>query len=107
MPSLDLRAKARPESGLHRQLDAVLRRERARKIGTRHEAELDDRLAEPLTGRLLQNEGALELVVGQKTLFDEQASKGTPGDAGRFHTLDIGAVGPWRQVVSDQMPLSG
>jgi hypothetical protein len=90
VPSLDLGAQACPESGLHCQLDAVLRRERARKIGTRHEAELDDRLAKPLTRRLLQNEGALELVVGQKTLFDEQASKGTPGDAGRFHSLHIG-----------------
>jgi hypothetical protein len=90
VPSLDLSAKTRPESGLHRQLDAVLRRQRARKIGARHEAELDDRLAEPLTCRLLQNEGALELVVGQKTLFDEQAPKGTPRNAGRFHTLDIG-----------------
>ena len=54
----------------------------------------DDRFTKPLARRLLQNEGALELVVGQKTLFDEQASKGTPGDAGRFHSLDIGAVGP-------------
>ena len=94
VPSLDLSAEARPESRLHRQLDAVLRRQRAGKIGARHEAELDDRLAEPLTCRLLQNESALELVVGQKTLFDEQASKGTPRNAGRFHPLDIGSVAP-------------
>ena len=94
MPPLDLRAEARPESGFHCQLDAVLGCERARKIGARYEAELDDRLAEPLTRRLLQSEGALELVVGQKTLFDEQASKGTPGNAGRFQLSDIGAVAP-------------
>ena len=94
VPPLDLRAQARPESGLHRELDAVLRRERAREIGTRHETERDDRLTEPLARHLLLNEGAFELVVGQKTLFDEQASKGTPGNAGRFHRLDIGAVGP-------------
>ena len=94
VPPLDLRAQARPESGLHRQLDAVLRRERAREIGTRNEAERDDRLTEPLARHLLLNEGAFELVVGQKTLFDEQASKGTPRNAGRFHRTDIGAGGP-------------
>ena len=76
------------------ELDPVLRRERAREIGTRNEAERDDRLTEPLARHLLLDEGAFELVVGQKTLFDEQASKGTPGNAGRFHKPDIGAVGP-------------
>ena len=104
---LDLRAQARTESGLHRELDPVLRRERARKIGAGHEAERDDRLTEPLPRHLLLNEGAFELVVGQKTLFDEQASKGTPRNAGRFHITRYRRRCPRRQAVSDEMPLSG
>ena len=50
---LDLGAKSRPEAGLDRQLDSVLRRERAREVGAGDEAQLDDRLAESPAGRLL------------------------------------------------------
>ncbi len=62
---LDLRTQACTESGLHGELDPVLRCERARKIGAGHEAERDDRLTEPLPRHLLLNERAFELVVGQ------------------------------------------
>jgi hypothetical protein len=34
-------------------------------------------------------EGALELVLAQEALLDEQAPEGPPGDAGRFHNGDI------------------
>jgi hypothetical protein len=92
VPPLDLGPEARPEAGLDRQLDAVLRRERARKIRPRDEPELDDRLAEALSRRLLSCERTFELVVGQETLFDEDSSEWTPSDVGRFHALYIGAV---------------
>jgi hypothetical protein len=89
---LDLRAEPRPEPGLHGQHNAVLRRKRARQIGAGDEAELDDRFAEPFARSLLHSEGALELVVVKEALLDKKAPQGTPGDAGRFHTIGIGPI---------------
>ena len=62
---LDLRAQTCAESGLDGEFDPVLGCERARKVGTGHEAERDDCFAEPFARHLLLNEGAFELVVGQ------------------------------------------
>ena len=90
--SLDLGAEARAEALLGRQLDAVLRRERVRKLGAGDHAELDDRLAQTLARHLLLCQRTLEIVARQQSLLDEQPSEGAPGDVGRFHRLTIGIV---------------
>ena len=90
VPPLDLGAEAGSEALLGRQLDPVLRRKGACELGPGDEAELDDRLAEPLSRPLLLCQSALEVVAGEEPLLDEQPPEGPPGDVGRFHLLIVG-----------------
>src|SRR5437868_165152 len=83
--SFDLRAEAGAEARLRLELDPVLLGERAGQGRMRHEAELDDGLAEPLAGRGLLLERALELLLGQEALLDQKTPEGPPGGGSRFH----------------------
>ena len=104
VPPLDLGAETGAEALLGRQLDPVLGRERACELGAGDEAELDDRLAEALPRRLLLRQRALELVVCEQALLDEQSPEWPPGDVGRFHLLTIGSVAESGKSVAAKCP---
>jgi hypothetical protein len=69
--AFDLCAQTSSESRLRRELDSVLGRQRPRQRRARDEAELDDDLAEPPTGRRLVRERTLELLVGEQASLDQ------------------------------------
>jgi hypothetical protein len=56
----------------------------------RHEALLDQDLAEALPGLLLDRERVLELCGGQQSALDEKRSQGPPVQWGRIHGCNIG-----------------
>ena len=105
VPALDQGAQARSEAALAAELDPVLLGKSVRERRMRDEALLDQDLAQPLAGLLLERECVLELGSRQQAALDEQRSQGSPVQWRRIHGPLIGKEAlRIEQIPSDRVP---
>src|SRR5262249_60418775 len=90
-PALEPGVHPAAESGLDRQLHAVLLGKRTCERLSRDVPELDQRVTEAAAALGLGRKRLLKPVLGQETLVDEQPPKRAPGDLGSFHGVSIGS----------------